>query len=61
MIALHTLISTLLAVPAVLAAPHMTLTTRGAPQSYSGPASSFPAMSKWADFDTIVSHVPERL
>lgn len=61
MISSKTLLSALLAVPVVLAAPHMTLTLRGAPQSYSGPASSFPAMSEWADFNTIVNICPVNL
>lgn len=56
MFSLQTMYSALLAVPAVLAAPHMTLSMREAPQSYSGPASSFPDMSKWTDFSTIVSY-----
>lgn len=57
MISLQTFVSALVAFPAVLAAPHQTLTSRGAPQTYSGPASSFPAMSEWTDFNTIVCDV----
>lgn len=55
MLFLQALFSALLAVPAVVAVPHMALTARGAPKSYSGPASGFPAMSEWTDFDTMVS------
>lgn len=52
-----TLIPLLLALPSILAAPHGTppLRSRSGPQLYSGPASSFPAMSTWVDFNTTLS------
>lgn len=55
MLSFQTILFALLAVPATLAAPHGNPIARAAAQSYSGPASSFPKMSTWADYDTIVS------
>lgn len=49
-----TIIVALLTVSSVLAAPHFKLVTRAAPKLITGPASSYPAMSTWVDFNTTV-------
>ncbi|CAN8097717.1 unnamed protein product [Discula destructiva] len=56
MLSFQAVLIALLATPTALAAPHAKLFTRGAPQSYTGPASNYPAMSSWVDFDTILSN-----
>lgn len=53
----QTIFVALLAIPTVFAAPHEMHLIRSGPQAYSGPASSFPAMSTWADFNATVSHL----
>lgn len=55
------LLTTLLAVPAVLAAPSKKLATRQSPTAYSGPVANFPTMDTWATFDAIVRIPPRAL